>query len=224
MSAVLEPPATREPAQVAQAVAEIRAGRMAVLFDEAADEGVLVLAAGMATKRTVAAMIRHTSGLLRAAMPAADLDRLAIPPMVARHDEPGQSRFAVAVDAATGITTGISAGDRALVFRILADPTSVPGDLIRPGHVIPERVAFGGVLERPCRAEGAVELTRWAGVGPVAVIGELTDDVGTVLGWAGSVAFAHEHQVPIVTIADLVSDQSGSGPGVSPLSPTYAPK
>ncbi|MPY77064.1 MAG: 3,4-dihydroxy-2-butanone-4-phosphate synthase [Actinophytocola sp.] len=208
MSAVLEPPATREPAQVAHAVAEIRAGRIVVLFDDIACEGVLVLAARLATKRTVAAMVRHTSGLLRAAMTAADLDRLAIPPMVARHDEPGQSRFAVAVDAATGITTGISAGDRARAFRILADPASVPGDLIRPGHVIPERVASGGVLERPCRAEAAVELMTRANAGPVAVIGELTDDVANVARWPGSVAFAREHQVPILTISGLVAPGS----------------
>lgn len=208
MSAVLnEPPAAWEcaPSPVGHAVAEIRAGRMVVLFDDAAAEGVLVLAAGAATKRGIAVMVRHTSGLLRAAMTAADLDRLAIPPMVARHDEPGQSRFAVAVDAAAGITTGISAGDRARTFRILADPASVPGDLIRPGHVIPERVAPGGVLERPCRAEAAVDLMRRADVRPVAVLGELADDAGTVPGWTGSMAFAREHRLAVVAISDLVA-------------------
>jgi len=202
MSAVLEPPVTWA-GSVAHAVAEVRAGRIVVLFDDAADEGVLVHAAAAATPHTVAAMVRHTSGLLRAAMTAADLDRLAIPPMVPRHHGSG-SRFAVAVDAAAGVTTGISATDRARTFRILADPASVPGDLIRPGHVIPERVAPGGVLERPCRAEAAVELTARAGVAPVAVIGELADDTGTVPGWAGSVAFAREHRLPLVTIGNLV--------------------
>lgn len=186
------------------AAAELGAGRMVVVYDDASGEGVLLLAAAAATKHAIAVMVRHTSGLLRAAMTGPALDRLGIPPMLPRHEDNARSRFAVAVDAGSGVTTGISAADRARTFRILADHRALPDDLIRPGHVIPERAVAGGVLERPGRAEAAVELVGMAGLAPAGVIGELVDDAGTVSSWTQSRKFADEFGLSLVTITQLV--------------------
>lgn len=194
-------------APIRLATEELAAGRTVVVYDDASGEGVLVLAAAAATKHVIAVMVRHTSGLLRAAMTGPALDHLGIPPMLPRHEDHARSRFAVAVDASTGVTTGISAGDRARTFRVLADPRAEPDDLIRPGHVIPERAVAGGVLHRPGSAEAAVELVGLAGFPPVGVIGELVNDAGTVLSWTESREFADRLGLAVVTITELVIHQ-----------------
>jgi 3,4-dihydroxy 2-butanone 4-phosphate synthase/GTP cyclohydrolase II len=183
---------------------------MVVLYDDNAHEGILLLAAAAATKHTIAVMVRHTSGMLRATMTGEALDRLGIPPMLPRHEEHAQPRFAVAVDARTGVTTGISATDRARTFRLLADPCTRPDDLTRPGHVIPEYATAGGTLRHPGRADAAVVLAQLAGLTPVTVIGELVDDTGTVSSWTQSREFAHQLGLAVVTIADIMTSRANT--------------
>jgi 3,4-dihydroxy-2-butanone 4-phosphate synthase len=190
---------------VESTVADIRANRCVVLFDDVAGESVLVLAATAATKQNIAFMVRHTSGVLRATMTGTALDRLNIPPMLPRYEDPAASSDAVTVDARVGVSTGISAADRARTFRVLADPESVPEDLVRPGHVIPQSTAVGGVLQRRGCAEAAVELVALAGHVPVAVIGELLDHNGRTLPLPESQAFARGYETSIVAISDVVT-------------------
>jgi 3,4-dihydroxy 2-butanone 4-phosphate synthase/GTP cyclohydrolase II len=192
---------------VGMAVAALRSGRMVIVVDaeNPHDDGDLMLAAAHATPERVAFMVRHTSGILCVPMPAPDLDRLALPPMVAVNEDPRGTGYAVSVNARTGITTGISAADRAQTISLLADPDTKPGDLSRPGHVFPLRAVAGGVLRRAGHTEAAVDLALMAGLPPVAVMGEVVDDDGTVARGARLRAFAAKHGLPIVTMSELIS-------------------
>lgn len=192
---------------VGAAVAALRAGRMVIVVDaeNPYDDGDLMLAATHATPERVAFMVRHTSGILCVPMPAADLDRLHLPPMVAVSEDPRGTGYAVSVNARAGITTGISAADRALTISLLADPDTQPSDLSRPGHVFPLRAVDGGVLRRAGHTEAAVDLVRMAGLPPVAVMGEVVDDGGAVARGARLRAFAAKHRLTIVTMSELIS-------------------
>jgi 3,4-dihydroxy 2-butanone 4-phosphate synthase/GTP cyclohydrolase II len=192
---------------VGMAVAALRWGRMVIVVDaeNPHDDGDLMLAAAHATPERVAFMVRHTSGILCVPMPAPDLDRLALPPMVAVNEDPRGTGYAVSVNARTGITTGISAADRARTISLLADPGTKPGDLSRPGHVFPLRAVAGGVLRRAGHTEAAVDLALMAGLPPVAVMGEVVDDDGGVARGARLRAFAAKHGLPIVTMSELIS-------------------
>jgi 3,4-dihydroxy 2-butanone 4-phosphate synthase/GTP cyclohydrolase II len=192
---------------VGTAVSALRAGRMVIVVDaeNPYDDGDLMLAATHATPERVAFMVRHTSGILCVPMPAPDLDRLHLPPMVAVSEDPRGTVYAVSVNARSGITTGISAADRARTISLLADPDTQPSDLSRPGHVFPLRAVDGGVLRRAGHTEAAVDLARMAGLPPVAVMGEVVDDDGTVARGARLRAFAAKHALPIVTMSELIS-------------------
>jgi 3,4-dihydroxy 2-butanone 4-phosphate synthase/GTP cyclohydrolase II len=192
---------------VGTAAAALRAGRMVIVVDaeNPHDDGDLMLAATHATPERVAFMVRHTSGILCVPMPAADLDRLQLPPMVAVNQDPRGTGYAVSVNARTGITTGISAADRAHTVSLLADPDTGAGDLSRPGHVFPLRAVDGGVLRRAGHTEAAVDLARMAGLPPVAVMGEVVDDNGGVARGARLRAFAAKHGLVIVTMSELIS-------------------
>jgi 3,4-dihydroxy 2-butanone 4-phosphate synthase/GTP cyclohydrolase II len=192
---------------VGAAVAALRAGRMVIVVDaeNPHDDGDLMLAATHATPKRVAFMMRHTSGILCVPMPAPDLDRLRVPPMVAVNEDPRGTGYAVPVSARTGITTGISAADRARTISLLADPDTQPGDLSRPGLVFPLRAVDGGVLRRAGHTEAAVDLARMAGLPPVAVMGEVVDDDGAVARGARLRAFAAKHGLVIVTMSELIS-------------------
>jgi 3,4-dihydroxy 2-butanone 4-phosphate synthase/GTP cyclohydrolase II len=192
---------------VSAAVATLRAGRMVIVVDaeNPHDDGDLMLAATHATPERVAFMVRHTSGILCVPMPATDLDRLHLPPMVAISEDPRGVGYAVSVNARKGITTGISATDRARTISLLADPDTQPRDLSRPGHVFPLRAVDGGVLRRAGHTEAAVDLVRMAGLPPVAVMGEVVDDDGTVARGARLRAFAAKHGLAIVTMSELIS-------------------
>ena len=192
---------------VGVAVAALGSGRMVIVVDaeNPYDDGDLMLAAAHATPERVAFMVRHTSGILCVPMPAPDLDRLALPPMVAVNEDPRGTGYAVSVNARTGITTGISAADRARTISLLAHPDTKPGDLSRPGHVFPLRAVDGGVLRRAGHTEAAVDLARMAGLPPVAVMGEVVDDDGTVARGARLRAFAAKHGLPIVTMSELIA-------------------
>jgi 3,4-dihydroxy 2-butanone 4-phosphate synthase/GTP cyclohydrolase II len=189
------------------ALADLRAGRMVIVVDaeNPQDDGDLMCAAAHATPERVAFMVRHTSGILCVPMPARDLDRLHLPPMVVVNEDPRGVGYSVTVDARTGISSGISAADRAYTISLLADPDTRPSDLSRPGHVFPLRAVDGGVLRRAGHTEAAVDLARLAGLPPVAVIGEVVDDDGAVARGERLRAFASHHRLTIVTMADLIA-------------------
>ncbi|WP_010532851.1 3,4-dihydroxy-2-butanone-4-phosphate synthase [Brachybacterium squillarum] len=176
-------PAAEAGERLARALDELRAGRPVLVADgtEREDEVDAVMAAEHASERWIGWMVRRTSGYLCAPLPADRADALGLPPMVPRGQDPRGTAYTVAVDAADGVTTGISAADRARTLRVLADPDAAPADLIRPGHVLPLRAVPGGVHERPGHTEAAVDLCRAAGLVPVGVIGELVHDEGPVL-------------------------------------------
>jgi 3,4-dihydroxy 2-butanone 4-phosphate synthase/GTP cyclohydrolase II len=189
------------------AVAALRAGRMVIVVDaeNPHDDGDLMMAAAHATPERVAFMMRHTSGILCVPMPADDLDRLQLPPMVAVNEDPRGTGYAVSVNARTGISTGISAADRAHTISLLVDADTQPSDLSRPGHVFPLRAVDGGVLRRAGHTEAAVDLVRTAGLPPVAVMGEIVGDDGAVARGARLHAFASRHRLTVVTMSDLIA-------------------
>ncbi|ROR73666.1 3,4-dihydroxy-2-butanone 4-phosphate synthase [Bogoriella caseilytica] len=185
----------------------LRQGRPVLVADDhdREDEVDVVLPAAAATTEWIAWTVRHSSGYLCAPMPADRADALELPLMVPRSQDPRGTAYAVSVDAATGVGTGISAADRARTLRVLADPDSGPGDLIRPGHVLPLRAAADGVRQRPGHTEAAVDLCRIAGAGEVAAIAELVEDDGTMTTRAQAQALADRHGLALVTIADLLT-------------------
>ncbi|MHC9291852.1 3,4-dihydroxy-2-butanone-4-phosphate synthase [Mycobacterium sp. LTG2003] len=195
------------------ALAALRAGHMVILVDaeNPDDDGDLMLAATHATAERVAFMVRHTSGILCVPMLSADLDRLRLPPMVAVNEDPRGVGYTVSVNARTGISTGISAADRARTITLLADSETQPSDLNRPGHVFPLRAAEGGVLRRAGHTEAAVDLAQLAGLPPVAVIGEVLDDDGTVARGERLQVFAATHGLTIVTMSDLIAYRRRTG-------------
>lgn len=194
-------------ASIEDALTALRAGRPVLVADDAdrENEGDVILAAATATADWVAWTVRHTSGYLCAPMSAATADRLELPLMVADSGDPLRTAYTVAVDAAVGVTTGISAADRAHTARVLADPDAVPADLRRPGHVIPLRARDGGVLVRPGHTEAAVDLCRLAGLPAVGLIGEVVEDDGTMTRLPGLLELGAAHDLPVVTIADLIA-------------------
>jgi len=217
---------------VEEALAALRAGRPVLVLDDAdrEDEGDVVLAASLATPEWVAWTVKHTSGLLCAPLPAGLADSLGLPDMVERNQDSLRTAYTVTVDAASGVTTGISAADRARTLRVLADPAAGPTDLVRPGHVLPLRARPGGVLERRGHTEAAVDLCRLAGLPPVAVIAELVDlddPAGDMLRGAAVVALGAEHGLPVLTIDQLAAhlraagttDGGTDGAGDGPVAP-----
>lgn len=201
--------------RIEAALTALREGRP-VLVTDAADrenEGDVILAAQTLTDEWMAWTIRHTSGYLCAPMTAERADRLELPLMVAGNQDPLRTAYTISVDAASGVSTGISAGDRARTVRVLADPAAGPADLIRPGHVLPLRAREGGVLTRPGHTEAAVDLCLLAGLEPVGVIGELVHDDGTMMRHDAVQELAATHDVPTLTIAELVDARRRLGLG-----------
>jgi 3,4-dihydroxy 2-butanone 4-phosphate synthase/GTP cyclohydrolase II len=189
------------------AIAELRAGKPVLVTDSAdrENEGDVIMAAEKVTTEWLAWTIRHTSGFLCAPMTNERANELDLPLMVEHNQDFRRTAYTVSVDAAEGVTTGISAHDRAETLRVLANPASGPGDLIRPGHIIPLRAVPGGVRERAGHTEAAVDLMNLAGLQPVAVIGELTMDDGSMMRGAALTAFAEEHNLVIVSIEELAA-------------------
>jgi 3,4-dihydroxy 2-butanone 4-phosphate synthase / GTP cyclohydrolase II len=194
-------------ATIEEAVAVIRDGGMVVVVDDEdrENEGDLVLAADAATPEQLAFMINHTSGVVCVPMLGEDLDRLQIPMMVARNEDPKGTAYTVSVDANEGTTTGISAADRSRTCNVLADPAAVPDDINRPGHVFPLRYHPGGVLRRLGHTEAAVDLARLAGRRPAGVIAEVVNVDGSMARVPDLERFCAEHELVMVTIADLVA-------------------
>jgi 3,4-dihydroxy 2-butanone 4-phosphate synthase/GTP cyclohydrolase II len=169
------------------------------------NEGDVILAAATVTKEWMAWTIRYTSGYICAPMTEVSADRLDLPPMVADNRDPLRTAYTVTVDAAEGVTTGISASDRAHTIRLLAQEGSTPSDFIRPGHVVPLRAKDGGVLVRGGHTEAAVDLCRLAGLAPVGAIAELVNDDGSMMRLPAVLELGAEHQLPVITIASLIA-------------------
>jgi 3,4-dihydroxy 2-butanone 4-phosphate synthase/GTP cyclohydrolase II len=196
----------RPPAEAVQtAVAALAAGRMVIVVDDAdrEDEGDLVVAAELVTTEQMAFLVRHTTGIVCAPMPADRAAALQLPQMVTDNTDAHGTAFTVTVDSVdTG--TGVSAADRATTVRALAAATTRPEHLRRPGHVFPLVARAGGVLVRAGHTEAAVDLTVLAGLSGVGVIGEIVDEDGSMRRGASLTAFAEQHGLPVLAIADLV--------------------
>lgn len=192
---------------VAEAVAQLAAGRPVVVVDDESreNEGDVIVAAAAVTREHVAFMMTRCHGLICVAMAGEALDRLELGPMTEVNTEHHGTAFTVSVDAARGISTGISASDRALTLRLLAAGDSGPADFVRPGHVFPLRARDGGVLERRGHTEAAVDLCRAAGLPPAGVICEVAGDDGEMLRGEELGRFADAWGMPLISIADLVA-------------------
>jgi len=192
---------------VVEAIRAFERGEIVVVMDDRGreNEGDLIIAASHCTPEKMAFIVRHTSGIVCAPMTVLDAKRLNLPPMVADNDSPHTTAFTVSVDYRYGTTTGISADDRTLTVRSLANPNAGGGDFVRPGHVFPLIAREGGVLMRSGHTEAAVDLCRLAGLPPVGVLCELVNDDGTVMRGPEVTAFAQKHQLHEVTVADLIS-------------------
>src|SRR5207248_656007 len=190
-----------------------RAGGMVVICDDPdrENEGDVCLAAQFATAEKIAFMACHAHGLICLSLPAARCDELDLPLMVPSNDGCEATGFTVSVEAATGVTTGISAADRARTIQVAIDPASSPRDLVRPGHVFPLRARPRGVLERRGQTEAAVDLMRLAGLPPVAVICEVLDDDGAPARSAGLRRFSETHRVAMIAVEQLVEHRSRVG-------------
>ncbi len=191
---------------VESAIADIAAGKAVVVVDDAdrENEGDIIFAASKATPALLAFTIRHTSGVICVPMLGDELDRLQLPLMTTQNNERMRTAFTVSVDARDGVTTGISAADRARTVRRLVDSATEPYELVRPGHVFPLRYTPGGVLRRPGHTEAAVDLVRLAGLAPAGVLAEVVNDDGTMTRLPGLRAFADEHGLALISIAQLI--------------------
>ncbi|STX05307.1 Riboflavin biosynthesis protein ribBA [Kocuria rosea] len=192
---------------VGAAVEAMAQGRPVVVVDDAdrENEGDIVFAAEHATPALMGFTIRHSSGVVCVPMTGARADAMRLPPMVDVNEDSKGTAYTVTCDARLGVSTGISAADRALTARVLADPAAGPGDITRPGHVLPLRAAEGGVAVRRGHTEAAVELCSLAGLEPVGVIAELVHDEGEMMRLPALRAFADRHGIPLVSIEDLAA-------------------
>ncbi|WP_435769152.1 bifunctional 3,4-dihydroxy-2-butanone-4-phosphate synthase/GTP cyclohydrolase II [Nocardioides sp. SYSU DS0651] len=191
---------------VERAIADIAAGRAVVVVDDEdrENEGDIIFAASKATPELMAWTIRHSSGVICAPMPGAMLDRLEIPLMTPHNRDKMRTAYTISVDARDGVTTGISAADRAHTVRVLADSATEPWEITRPGHVFPLRYRDGGVLVRRGHTEAAVDLCRLAGLTPAGVLVEVVNDDGTMKRAPELRQFADEHGLAMISIEDLV--------------------
>jgi 3,4-dihydroxy 2-butanone 4-phosphate synthase/GTP cyclohydrolase II len=191
---------------VERAISEIAAGKPIVVVDDASreNEGDIVFAASKATPELMAFTIKHARGLICVPMTGEVLDRLQLPPMTSHNQEHMGTAFTVSVDARDGITTGISAADRARTVRTLVDSATEPYEIVRPGHMFPLRYAEGGVLRRRGHTEAAVDLARLAGLPPAGVVAEIFNDDGTMARLPQLRAFADEHGLILISIAQLI--------------------
>ena len=211
--------------EVEWAISQIAAGRAIVVVDEASreNEGDIVFAASKATPELLAFTIRYARGLICVPMLGADLDRLQVPPMTSDNQEHMGTAFTVSVDARHGITTGISAADRARTIRTLVDSATEPYEIVRPGHIFPLRYADGGVLRRPGHTEAAVDLARMAGLTEAGVVAEIFNDDGTMARLPQLRAFADTHGLALISIAQLIEYRRHSERMVSRVVETRLP-
>ncbi len=191
---------------IEEALEEIRAGRMVILVDDEdrENEGDLTMAAEAATPEAINFMAKHGRGLICLSLTGEKCDRLELPMMVENNTSPYETGFTVSIEAKRGVTTGISAADRATTILTAVDDDCKPGDLSRPGHIFPLRARNGGVMVRVGQTEGSVDLARLAGLKPAGVICEIMDDDGAMARMPSLEKFSEEHGIGICTVADLV--------------------
>lgn len=191
---------------IEHAVQALRDGRAIVAVDDEGreNEGDLIFAAELATPELTAFMVRYTSGFICVGMDTHDLARLQLPPMTSVNEDRKGTAYRVTVDAVGVVSTGISAEDRAITMRALADPTTSLHHLSRPGHVMPLNAVPGGVLRRPGHTEAAVDLMKLAGLRPAGALCEMVNDDGTMMDAAACRTFCDTFDIPLVSIADLI--------------------
>ena len=201
MSSAVTPFATVE-----EAIEDIRNGRMVVVVDDPdrENEGDLVIAAQFATPEAVNFMATHARGLICLCLTDERCEELGLPPMTQRNEAPLGTAFTVSVEAREGVTTGISAADRAHTIQVAIDPASTPHDLVQPGHVFPLRARDGGVLVRAGQTEAAVDLARLAGLIPAGVVCEIMNEDGTMARVPDLVPYCERHGLRMITVADLI--------------------
>ncbi|MCW5589929.1 MAG: bifunctional 3,4-dihydroxy-2-butanone-4-phosphate synthase/GTP cyclohydrolase II [Legionellales bacterium] len=192
---------------IEDAIDDLKQGKMIILIDDEdrENEGDLVLPAEFATPEAINFMITHARGLVCLSVPGSTLDRLEIPLMVAQNKSRWQTAFTLSVEAASGITTGISAYDRARTIAVMMDEQSTPSDIVKPGHIFPLRAREGGVLVRAGHSEGGVDLMKIAKLKPGAVICEILNENGTMARVPDLEQFALKHHLKIITINDLIA-------------------
>jgi 3,4-dihydroxy 2-butanone 4-phosphate synthase / GTP cyclohydrolase II len=194
-------------ATIEEAIEEIRAGRMVVVCDDEnrENEGDLTMAAQFATPEAINFMAKEGRGLICLSLSSERCDALGLNLMAAKNEAPLQTAFTVSVEAREGVTTGISAHDRAHTIQVAIDPQATPRDLVQPGHVFPLRAKDGGVLERAGQTEASVDLARLAGLHPSGVICEIMNDDGTMARVPDLVPYCEKHGLKMITVADLIA-------------------
>ncbi|MFL5368865.1 MAG: 3,4-dihydroxy-2-butanone-4-phosphate synthase, partial [Myxococcales bacterium] len=192
--------------RVDKALDELRAGRMVILVDDAEreNEGDLVLAAQYVTPEAINFMARYGRGLICLSLTEEQVRKLALPMMVHENESTYSTAFTVSIEAARGVTTGISAADRATTIRAAISPDAKPSDVVRPGHVFPLRARKGGVLVRAGQTEGSVDLARLAGLNPAGVICEVMNEDGTMARTPDLEQFSARHHIHIVGVGDVI--------------------
>jgi len=192
---------------VEEALEDIRAGRMVVVCDDEdrENEGDLTMAAQFCTPEAINFMAKEGRGLICLALTPERCDELGLDLMAAKNESPFETAFTVSVEARDGVTTGISAADRAQTVQVAIDPKSVPRDLVQPGHIFPLKAKPGGVLERTGQTEAAVDLARLAGLNPSGVICEIMNDDGTMARVPDLERYCARHALKMITVADLIA-------------------
>jgi 3,4-dihydroxy 2-butanone 4-phosphate synthase / GTP cyclohydrolase II len=194
-------------APVDEAIEEIRAGRMVVVCDDEdrENEGDLTMAAQFVTPEAINFMAKEGRGLICLALTPARCDELGLELMAAKNESPFETPFTVTIEARDGVTTGISAADRARTIQVAIDPATAPRDLVQPGHIFPLKAKPGGVLERTGQTEAAVDLARLAGLNPAGVICEVMNDDGTMARVPDLECYCARHGLKMITVADLIA-------------------
>jgi 3,4-dihydroxy 2-butanone 4-phosphate synthase/GTP cyclohydrolase II len=192
--------------RVELAIEDIRAGRMVILVDDEdrENEGDLTLAADAITPEAINFMATHGRGLICLSLTEERVRQLQLPMMATNNQSPYHTAFTVSIEAREGVTTGISAADRAQTVKVAIDPTKGPQDLVVPGHIFPLRARDGGVLVRTGQTEGSVDLARLAGLTPAGVICEIMREDGTMARLPDLITFGERHRIRVVTVADLI--------------------
>ena len=210
---------------VERAVRDIREGKAVVVVDDEnrENEGDIIFAAAKATPELLTFTIRHTSGVICVPMEGAELDRLGLPLMVFQNRERMRTAYTISVDARDGVSTGISAADRARTIRTLADSATEPYELVRPGHIFPLRYHDGGVLARRGHTEAAVDLARLAGLTPAGALAEIVNDDGTMARLPELREFADEHDLALISIEQLVDYRRRTESMVTRVAETMLP-
>jgi 3,4-dihydroxy 2-butanone 4-phosphate synthase / GTP cyclohydrolase II len=193
-------------ATVEEAIEDIRDGKFVIVVDAAdrENEGDLTIAAQFATPEAINFMATHARGLICLCLTPERCDELALRPMAENNEAPLQTAFTVSIEAREGVTTGISAADRARTIQTAIDPSRGAGDLVQPGHVFPLRARPGGVLERTGQTEAAVDLARLAGLIPAGVVCEVMNEDGTMARVPNLAEFCERHDIKLITVADLI--------------------